>query len=88
MVCVDPTCNDGVKNGDETDVDCGGTCAANDPLKKCLNPMKCLYPKDCASGICKSGECIEPTCKDQAKNQGEEGVDCGGPCPIACPPLP
>jgi hypothetical protein len=28
-VCADPTCSDGVENGDETGVDCGGaTCAA------------------------------------------------------------
>jgi hypothetical protein len=25
-----------------------------------------------------------PTCFDDKKNQGEEGVDCGGPCEIAC----
>ena len=22
--CVEPSCTDGVKNGDETDIDCGG----------------------------------------------------------------
>jgi len=32
-----------------------------------------------------SGDCVEiknpdPTCDDNIKNQGEEGVDCGGPC--------
>jgi len=26
-----------------------------------------------------------PTCDDGSQNQGEEGVDCGGPCPVACP---
>lgn len=26
------------------------------------------------------------TCKDGIQNQGETGVDCGGPCPNACPP--
>jgi len=25
-----------------------------------------------------------PTCKDQVQNQGELGVDCGGPCAIVC----
>jgi hypothetical protein len=30
-------------------------------------------------------ECVyNPTCRDKLKNQGEEGVDCGGPCP-PCP---
>lgn len=26
---------------------------------------------------------ISPTCNDGIQNQGEEGVDCGGPC-VAC----
>jgi hypothetical protein len=30
-------------------------------------------------------ECIyNPTCRDKIKNQGETGIDCGGPCP-PCP---
>ncbi|MGB9608938.1 MAG: hypothetical protein ACPL3E_01025 [Minisyncoccia bacterium] len=28
-----------------------------------------------------------PTCFDHKQNQGEEGVDCGGPCPKICLPL-
>jgi hypothetical protein len=28
-----------------------------------------------------------PTCADGIQNQGEEGVDCGGPCPYLCTPL-
>jgi hypothetical protein len=30
-------------------------------------------------------EAAAPTCNDGVQNQGETGVDCGGPCP-ACPP--
>ncbi len=30
--------------------------------------------------------CPVPTCSDGIQNQGETGVDCGGPCP-ACPPI-
>src|SRR5208283_2039556 len=26
-----------------------------------------------------------PTCTDGIQNQGETGIDCGGPCPNACP---
>jgi hypothetical protein len=29
--------------------------------------------------------CPTPTCSDGIQNQGETGIDCGGPCP-ACPP--
>lgn len=28
---------------------------------------------------------IEPTCFDEVKNQGEIGIDCGGPCPDCLP---
>ncbi|MEM9051708.1 MAG: Ig domain-containing protein [Bacteroidota bacterium] len=28
---------------------------------------------------------IEPTCFDEVKNQGEEGIDCGGPCEECLP---
>ena len=28
-----------------------------------------------------------PTCFDQKQNQGELGVDCGGPCSVLCPAL-
>jgi hypothetical protein len=27
-VCIEATCGDGVMNGDETGLDCGGPCAA------------------------------------------------------------
>ncbi|HNS96849.1 MAG TPA: hypothetical protein PKL73_07865 [Polyangiaceae bacterium] len=33
-----------------------------------------------------AGEENPPTCEDGRKNQGEEGVDCGGPCP-PCPTI-
>jgi hypothetical protein len=33
---------------------------------------------------CLHGTCLEPSCTDTIQNQGEEGVDCGGPCD-ACP---
>ena len=26
-----------------------------------------------------------PTCSDGIRNQGEEGIDCDGPCPWECP---
>lgn len=86
--CIEPSCSDGVKNGTESDIDCGALCGANDPAKKCLEVQQCLFPKDCASGVCIGGICQTPTCKDQVKNQDESGVDCGGSCAIACPTTP
>jgi hypothetical protein len=42
-----PTCSDGLQNGDETDVDCGGpTC------HKCAANRHCEAATDCASGKC------------------------------------
>ncbi len=51
---VVPTCNDLVKNANETDVDCGGWCA---PQKKCANTMGCHNSYDCISGVCTLNIC-------------------------------
>ncbi len=78
--CAAPTCTDGVKDGSETDVDCGGSqCPA------CAATKGCAKPSDCASGVCQDGVCQAPTCTDGVKNGDETGVDCGGSCPKACP---
>ena len=46
-VCKKASCTDKVKNGDETDEDCGGaTCA------KCALGKECKVNGDCASGTC------------------------------------
>lgn len=46
------TCANTVKDGTETDVDCGGSCAA-----KCLAEWGCTINADCASGICFEDKC-------------------------------
>ncbi|MBD3203453.1 hypothetical protein GF327_04105 [Candidatus Woesearchaeota archaeon] len=76
------TCYDNLKNQDETDVDCGGICAENDLTKKCDDDKTCRTSFDCLSGKCHPEKkiCYTPTCNDNEKNQGEEDVDCGGPC--------
>ncbi|CAF0991713.1 unnamed protein product [Adineta steineri] len=43
-----PTCTDGIKNHDETDVDCGGTACS----KKCLPQQGCKSNSDCTSNNC------------------------------------
>ncbi len=48
------TCDDGIKNGNETDVDCGGSCGAT-----CANDRSCQGNGDCASGHCCDGACRE-----------------------------
>lgn len=74
-------CKDGVKNGQETGVDCGGSVC----LAKCVTNGGCAAPDDCVSGVCKAGVCLHETCDDGVKNGNEAGVDCGGGCPKPCP---
>ncbi len=74
-----PTCNDGIQNGNETGVDCGGSCP---PCPTCNDGIQ----NQGETGVDCGGPCPAcPTCDDGIQNQGETGVDCGGPCP-ACPP--
>ena len=54
LYIVVPTCSDGVKNGNEIDVDCGGSCL---PTNRCRETQKCINPSDCISGICRSNIC-------------------------------
>ena len=44
-VCVVASCNDGLKNGGETDIDCGGA-----DCPKCAAGKTCSAPSDCESG--------------------------------------
>jgi len=42
--CAVPTCTDNVKNGEETDVDCGGNCTLCDVGKACVSSDDCKQP--------------------------------------------
>ena len=42
-------CTDGIKDVDETDVDCGGAVCP-----KCATGLGCLMASDCQSGVCKN----------------------------------
>ncbi len=93
-LCQAPTCKDGVKNGNETGVDCGGSCPG------CGVNVDCSTGTDCVSLECGQGfkggpcamsadagvnggcVCAVPTCGDGVKNQDETDVDCGG---MTCP---
>lgn len=74
LTCALPSCTDGVKNGGETDVDCGGDCAP------CDVDAVCAEPSDCASGVCTGNICAAPACNDGVRNGDETDVDCGGSC--------
>jgi cysteine-rich repeat protein len=51
-VCQVASCTDGVKNGNETDTDCGGSCTS-----KCAATRTCLAGTDCVSGVCSANIC-------------------------------
>jgi uncharacterized membrane protein len=70
-----PSCDDGVRSGAETDIDCGGAaCAA------CVTGASCERHTDCTSGVCLAGVCVATSCEDGIQNGGETGIDCGGDC--------
>jgi hypothetical protein len=79
-------CTDGIKNGTETGIDCGGSC-----------PNACVVAPTCTDGIQNGtetgidcgGSCVNvcavtPTCTDGIKNGTEAGIDCGGSCVNTC----
>jgi len=71
-------CVNGSKDGDETDVDCGGSC------KPCSDGFVCTVDGDCSSGLCGTTYvCVSGGCSDQVQGPDETGIDCGGSCP-AC----
>jgi hypothetical protein len=78
-VCVDTSCSDGLQNGDESDVDCGGACST-----KCALGQKCVRPADCVSGACLADKCGTPSCTDGIRDGDESDTDCGGSCGAKC----
>ncbi len=49
----------------------GGTCNILHRIHTC-------------DGSCQEGRCVPPTCDDGVRNQGEDDIDCGGPCDLPC----
>jgi hypothetical protein len=80
--CAAAACNDGVKNGTETDKDCGGSCP-----QRCAVNQSCAINSDCLlpdSGHCSATKCVAFSCLDGIKNGSETDKDCGGPCAADC----
>jgi hypothetical protein len=70
-----------VKNGTESDVDCGGSCP------DCATGLHCNTDADCNNARCQATVCQPQTCSDGLKNQTETAIDCGGSsgCPKCGP---
>lgn len=75
--CVS-TCSNGIKDGFETDVDCGGGCP------ECAEGAGCGQGADCESGICAglSHVCAPAGCDDGILNLDETDCD-GDGCQVA-----
>ena len=75
------TCTDGIMNGNETGVDCGGPdCGPCQTTPTCTDGIMNGNETgvDCGGPDC--GPCqTTPTCTDGIMNGSETGVDCGGP---------
>ncbi len=66
------SCSNDVLDGDETDLDCGGSCGP------CDDGSTCAEQTDCASQVCAGTMCQAPSCDDDVQNGDEIGIDCGG----------
>lgn len=81
LTCVASACEDGQQNGDEIDLDCGGSCGAT-----CAVGDDCSGGADCASGVCNvlTSVCGADSCDNGIDDPGETDVDCGGSCGAQC----
>jgi formylglycine-generating enzyme required for sulfatase activity len=73
------TCKTKVKDGNETDIDCGG----NNTCPRCELGKACTAAGDCAEGAdCKNKLCA--LCSDELTNGDETDRNCGGKACDAC----
>lgn len=82
-VCKVASCDDGLQNGWQTDVDCGGP---KDSCPRCEAGDSCKENRDCAAGLqCNNGTCQERQCLNEEEQCGGEcgpcskGVECEVP---------
>src|SRR5690606_12534486 len=70
------SCADGIMNGDEDGIDCGGTEIGCPPCESCFDGVLNQNETDVdCGGVC--APC--PSCYDGIKNGNEVYQDCGGP---------
>jgi hypothetical protein len=73
--CMAPGCTNGVRDGRESSIDCGGS-----ECPKCIAGAPCSASGDCQSLLCDASHCLAAACDDGLQNGSETGLDCGGPC--------
>jgi len=68
-------CSDGIRNGGESDIDCGGP-----DCRGCRPGAVCFEESDCNTSVCEGGTCVSASCTDSVRNGNETDRDCGGSC--------
>jgi hypothetical protein len=69
---LNPQCNDQIRNGEETGLDCGGGCG------RCNIGDGCRVNEDCDDSNCIAGTCTAFACANGAQGENETDIDCGG----------
>jgi len=64
QVCQPPSCSDLACNGDESDVNCGGSCTP------CAVGYACRVGEDCKTGTCVGAVCAVPHCDGPTPDVG------------------
>jgi hypothetical protein len=91
-VTYPPHCSDGIQDGTETDVDCGGDCMGCGLGQACVTSADCGLGPGCDAphGGCAcdaySRLCVTNHCFDHTFDGNETAVDCGGGVCPACGP--
>ncbi|QQR91812.1 MAG: hypothetical protein IPJ88_08970 [Myxococcales bacterium] len=62
--CIPITCADSVLNGEESDVDWGGSSCSS-----CTDGSSCTNSSDCSSGVCAGNICHAATCSVNIQNK-------------------
>ncbi|HYQ43293.1 MAG TPA: carbohydrate binding domain-containing protein [Polyangiaceae bacterium] len=70
--CAEPRCDDGIRNQDETDVDCGGSCLP------CNTGLLCASDADCEGQYCTPKTLCGDHCTSGKREADETDTDCGG----------
>ena len=81
-IFIMPNCSDGIQNGSETGIDCGGNCP---PCGDDKDKVAAVSPRTGNTSPPPPPPIIRPTCWDGIQNGSEAGVDCGGNCARRCP---
>lgn len=69
-----PSCDDGIQNQKESDLDCGGPCPA------CPQGQACNDNDDCETKACDAGICVVPNCLADQDCAALDGLCVRGAC--------